>query len=62
MTEVVAVASDAVSRDDLEECWCCGGLHDTHGTLCPNCDDADCNRFTPECDSEHKPVLPDSDP
>ncbi|UIP01726.1 hypothetical protein Hbl1158_16865 (plasmid) [Halobaculum sp. CBA1158] len=49
----------AVGRDDLSECWCCSGLHDTFGTLCPNCDDAGCNRFTDECESDHKPVLAD---
>lgn len=51
--------SDGIGRDDLDECWCCGGLHDSFGSLCPSCDDAGCNRFSDECDSDHKPVLPD---
>lgn len=45
-----------VSVDDLEECWCCGSLHDSFGGLCPSCDDANCNRFTDECKSGHIPV------
>lgn len=48
----------SVSRDDLKECWCCGGLHDTLGTLCPPCYEAQCNRFTDDCNSDHKPVEP----
>lgn len=49
----------SVHADDLEECWCCGGLHDSVGTLCPSCDDAGCSRFDEECASDHQPVLPD---
>lgn len=49
----------AIARQDLKECWCCGGLHDSIGTLCPDCDKADCNRFTDDCSSDHLPVLPD---
>lgn len=49
----------SVGPDDLDECWCCGGLHDSFGGLCPNCAEAGCNRFTDGCDSDHKPVMPD---
>lgn len=49
----------AIGRDDLEECWCCGSLHDALGKLCPSCDDAGCKHFGGECESGHKPVLPD---
>jgi len=51
-------SSDEVGRDDLDECWCCAGLHDGVGSLCPSCDDAGCQHFGDECDSDHKPVLP----
>lgn len=57
--ERAAVTDGGVSRDDLKECWCCDGLHDSPGTLCPNCSDAGCNRFTDGCESDHKPALPD---
>lgn len=53
-------ASDRrIGRDDLKECWCCDGLHDGLGLLCPKCDDAGCQYFDGECKSDHKPVLPD---
>lgn len=52
-------SGQAVTHDDFDECWCCGGLHDRRGTLCPNCDDAGCNRFTEECESDHQPALAD---
>ncbi|TKX54472.1 hypothetical protein EXE42_08255 [Halorubrum sp. SP3] len=57
--ERAGVTDGGVSRDDLKECWCCDGLHDNPGTLCPNCSDAGCNRFTDGCESDHKPALPD---
>ena len=53
------VADGGVSRDDLKECWCCDGLHDSPGTLCPDCDNAGCNRFEDGCESDHKPALAD---
>lgn len=52
-------SSGGVGRDDLDECWCCDGLHDGPGLLCPSCDDAGCQYFDGECRSGHKPVLPD---
>ena len=58
--ERAGVTDGGVSRDDLKECWCCDGLHDSPGTLCPNCSHAGCNRFTDGCESDHKPALPDS--
>ena len=48
-----------VSRDDLDECWCCGGLHDTVRALCPDCDEAGCQHFGGQCLSDHKPVIQD---
>ena len=48
-----------VGIDDLSECWCCGGLHDAIGTLCPDCSDAGCNRFDDGCESDHKPATAD---
>jgi len=50
---------DGIQRSDLDECWCCGGLHDSRGLLCPDCDDWGCPYFGGECESDHKPVLPD---
>lgn len=50
----------SVTRDELRECWCCSGLHDHFGsTLCPDCVDAGCGRFSDECESDHDPVLAD---
>lgn len=49
----------AISQDDLKECWCCGGLHDSYRTLCPNCHEAGCSRFEDGCESDHQPVLAD---
>lgn len=49
----------SVSRDDLEECWCCGGLHDSYRTLCPDCHEAGCSRFDDGCESDHQPVIAD---
>lgn len=51
--------ADDIGREDLDECWCCGGLHDSLGALCPNCDDAGCTHFGGECQSDHKPALHD---
>lgn len=51
--------ADGIGREDLDECWCCGGLHDSLGALCPSCDDAGCTHFGGECQSDHKPALPD---
>jgi len=42
--------------DDLDECWCCDGLHDAPGLLCPSCDEAGCQYFDSECRSDHNPV------
>lgn len=47
------------SRDDLDECWCCGGLHDSVRALCADCDETGCQHFGGECQSDHKPVLAD---
>lgn len=43
----------------LKECWCCGGLHDSIGSLCPDCSDAGCSRFSDSCRSDHQPVVSD---
>jgi len=48
-----------IERSDCDECWCCGGLHDSRGLLCPDCDDWGCPYFGGECESDHKPVFPD---
>lgn len=48
-----------VGREDLDECWCCGGLHDSVKALCPDCDDAGCTHFGGECQSDHQPVVSD---
>jgi len=53
------MTGDGIGRDDLDECWCCNGLHDSLGTLCPDCGEAGCNRFDDKCMSDHKPVLTD---
>jgi hypothetical protein len=53
------ISDRRIGQDDLDECWCCGGLHDGLGLLCPDCDDAGCQYFDGECKSDHKPVLPD---
>ena len=49
--------ADGIGRDDLKLCWCCDGIHDSPGSLCPNCEDARCNRFTDECKSDHDPAF-----
>lgn len=46
----------SIVREDLRECWCCGGLTD-QPSLCSACADAGCNRFTDTCDSDHQPVI-----
>ena len=51
--------SDGIEPSDLDECWCCGCLHDSRGLLCPDCDDWGCPYFGGECQSGHNPVLPD---
>lgn len=48
-----------ITSDDMDECWCCSGLHDSPGTLCPDCDDAGCNRFSDDCKSDHQPAMAD---
>jgi len=48
-----------IERDDLDKCWCCDGLHDSLGCLCPDCDEAGCQHFGGVCRSDHKPVVPD---
>jgi len=50
------MSNRSVSRDDLDECWCCGGLHDSAAALCPDCQAADCKHFYDECLSDHTPV------
>jgi hypothetical protein len=57
--ERAAVTDGGISRDDLKECWCCDGLHNSPGTLCPTCSNVGCNRFTDGCESDHEPALPD---
>jgi len=42
---------------DVDECCCCGSLHDSFRALCPACNDAGCKHFGGECKSDHKPVL-----
>lgn len=49
----------SIGRSDLEECWCCEGLHDAPGKRCPPCREAGCPHFGGECRSDHEPVLPD---
>ena len=48
-------------NSDCDECWCCGGLHDSLGLLCPDCDDWGCQYFSEECQSDHKPVFSDGE-
>lgn len=51
--------TNGFTRSDLEECWCCDGLHAAVGKLCPACDDAGCSRFGGECQADHEPVRDD---
>lgn len=45
----------SISREDLTECWCCGGLTE-RPSLCAPCDEAGCSRFSGECEADHIPV------
>jgi len=53
------MSENEIELSDCDECWCCGGLHDSRGLLCPDCDDWGCPYFGGECESDHKPVRPD---
>jgi hypothetical protein len=44
---------------DLDECWCCDGLHDSPHFRCPDCREAGCDHFGGGCQVDHERGRPD---